>query len=224
MSDRIAGLYSGKRNTGCIMAKFECNWCGKCCASFGEFIKIERQLTERDYYCRYGITNEIFFVHVKPEFAREVREAFEETGGHPPADGQKKGCIFMQKNPEGKGFACAIYETRPGICREFKCYRMLIHHMPGMELRGRVIGISELRTEDEVLAKIWKEKIAGLPHPVTGNGANNGHVKSPQIPGAGHNSHIRAHLKGTQHGGDEAWVSNVIAILAAHGYHGEPVE
>ena len=50
------------------MVKFECNWCGKCCTSFGEFIKVERQITEHDYFCRYGITNELFQVHVLPEF------------------------------------------------------------------------------------------------------------------------------------------------------------
>jgi hypothetical protein len=42
------------------MAKFECNHCGKCCRSFGEFIRVERRLTGRDYYCRFGITNELF--------------------------------------------------------------------------------------------------------------------------------------------------------------------
>ena len=46
------------------MAEFVCDWCGKCCRSFGEFIRIERQLTERDYYCRYGITNDLVLVHV----------------------------------------------------------------------------------------------------------------------------------------------------------------
>ncbi len=42
------------------MATFDCDLCGKCCRSFGEFVKIERQASDRDYYCRYGITNEIF--------------------------------------------------------------------------------------------------------------------------------------------------------------------
>ena len=125
------------------MVKFDCNWCGKCCSSFGEFIRIERQITERDYFCRYGITNELFQVHVQHEFADEIEEEFEETGGKPTAT--QKSCTFMRKNPEGKGFACAIYATRPTICREFLCYRMLIHHPESGEVRGKIIGRSEER-------------------------------------------------------------------------------
>ena len=52
------------------MAEFVCDWCGKCCRSFGEFIRIERRLTERDYYCRYGINNDLVLVHVQPEVCR----------------------------------------------------------------------------------------------------------------------------------------------------------
>jgi len=31
------------------MVKFECNSRKKCCASFGEFIKVERQISDHDY-------------------------------------------------------------------------------------------------------------------------------------------------------------------------------
>jgi Fe-S-cluster containining protein len=205
------------------MARFDCDWCGKCCVSFGEFIKIERQLTERDYYCRYGITDEIFQVHVQPEFADDIDEEFTESdpkNTNPP----HKGCIFMRKNPEGKGFACAIYPTRPNICREFECYRMLIQHEPSGEMRGKVIGINELRTHDEILAAIWNEKIAHLPHPFKGHQAPAGHSQTPGVPAAhGHDSHIHAHIYDMGHGDDEEWVATVITVLAAHGYHVDPV-
>jgi Fe-S-cluster containining protein len=68
----------------------------------------------------------------------------------------------MRKNHEGKGFACAIYPTRPTICREFRCYRMLIHHPSSGETRGKVIGINELRTHDENPAALrprWASRI-----------------------------------------------------------------
>ncbi|MCX6698204.1 MAG: YkgJ family cysteine cluster protein [Methanoregula sp.] len=205
------------------MAKFECNWCGKCCQSFGEFIKIERQVTERDYYCRYGITNELFQVHVLPEFADEIDEEFidmDEKGKKNP----QKTCIFMRKNPEGKGFACAIYPTRPTICKEFLCYRMLIQHPPTGEIRGKIIGINELRTHDEVLAAIWKEKIAQLPHPFESQLATVQHSHSLGGQASyGHDTHLLSHIHGTQHTEDHEWVANVITILAAHGYLGDPV-
>ena len=138
------------------MVTFDCNWCGKCCVNFGAFIKIERQLTSRDYYCRNGIKNEIFLAHIEGDYA----------DSHPPGsqDGEPaKGCPFMRKNPDGNGFACAIYATRPQICREFRCYRMLIYTRDGQEC-GRIIGRSDLKTADETLVQIWKKQIASLPH------------------------------------------------------------
>jgi uncharacterized protein len=206
------------------MSQFDCNWCGKCCQSFGEFIRIERQVTERDYFCRYGITNELFPIHVLPEFSDDIEEEFEEQAEGNTSESHK-GCIFMRKNPEGRGFACAIYPTRPTICREFICYRMLIHHPASGEIRGRVIGINELRTHDEVLQAIWNEKIANLPHPFATQHDAVQHSHGPGAQAAhGHDSHVMAHVKGIGHADDHEWVTNVLGILDAHGYKGDPVE
>jgi uncharacterized protein len=206
------------------MAKFECNLCGKCCQSFGEFIKIERQVNDRDYFCRYGITNELFQVHVLPEFAEEIDEEFTDLDEKNTGTSHK-GCIFLRKNPEGKGFVCAVYPTRPSVCKEFLCYRMLIHHLPSGELRGRVIGINELKTQDEILAAIWMEKIAHIPHPFASQHAAVQHSHSPGAEVShGHDSHLLAHIHGVQHAEDHEWVANVITILASHGYHAEKVE
>ena len=206
------------------MVRFECDLCGKCCASFGEFIKVERQITAHDYFCRYGITNELFQVHVLPEYADEFADSFEELQDagkniHHP------GCVFTQKNPEGPGFICIIYPSRPTICREFLCYRMLINHRESGELRGRVIGINELRTDDKILAAIWKDKIATLPHPFEPNHQNVQHSHSFGAEKThGHDPHVLAHIYGREHADDRGWIENVITVLAAHGYVGDPVE
>jgi uncharacterized protein len=173
------------------MAEFVCNWCGKCCHSFGEFIRIERQLSERDYYCRYGITNQLFLIHVHPEYAEEISDAFSGEGEEPVPGG--KMCVFSRNNPDGNGFLCTIYPTRPLVCREFQCYRMLIHNREGV-LVGKVIGKNELRSMDENLAALWKEKISPLPY-------------APR-----------------QDICDPVWLNTVQALLSRHGYHGDPVE
>ena len=161
---------------------------------------------------------------MQPEFADEIEEEFTESGPN-EAGSARKGCVFMRKNPDGKGFACAIYPTRPSICREFECYRMLIHHQPSGEMRGKVIGINELRTHDEILAAIWNDKIAHLPHPFNGHHAPAEHTHVPGTPSThGHDSHILAHINDLAHGDDEEWVSSVSTVLAAHGYHADPVE
>ena len=147
-------------NNQSLMAEFVCDWCGKCCRSFGEFIRIERQLTERDYYCRYGITNDLVLVHVQPEYAEMISGTFldQKKGSDTP----EKKCAFLQKNPDGDGFVCTVYPTRPPVCREFRCYRMLIHNREG-QLVGKVIGQNELRTADEALAALWKNEVSHLP-------------------------------------------------------------
>jgi uncharacterized protein len=136
------------------MAEFNCSGCGKCCASYGDFIKIERQLTSRDYYCRYGIKNEMFLAHVEDDFIESYPQ--DPDNGKPA-----KGCPFMQKNLTGDGFTCAIYATRPRVCKDFRCYRMLIFDGDGHEC-GRLMARHDLRTTDETLARIWKEEIALL--------------------------------------------------------------
>jgi Fe-S-cluster containining protein len=192
--------------------KFECDRCGKCCRSFGEFITIERQISSRDYFCRFGITRELFFVQVQQEHADAIAEAYEE--GESGNDKNRKKCIFLQKDSHGDGFTCAIYPSRPHICIEFQCYRMVIYN-PERQLCGRVIGRNELKTVDENLSKLWEEKIAHLPPP-----ASRG---PPQLTHNPRNPDTESHIHGS-HVGDSAWAETVVTILKAHGYYGDPVK
>jgi len=206
------------------MAKFKCSGCGRCCVSFGEFITVERQVTDHDYYCRYGLTNELFHVHVLPDFADEFADQFEEMENN-GKDAPKRGCVFMHRKNDGPGFTCIIYPDRPTICKEFLCYRMLIRDLKTGQCRGQVIGINELKTHDAILEAIWKEKIAHLPHPFE---SEHHKMQHSHAPGAeknhGHDHHLLAHINGLEHADDKEWMINVITELAAHGYHGDPVE
>jgi Fe-S-cluster containining protein len=195
------------------LAKFECNRCGKCCRSFGEFIRVERQLSSRDYYCRFGITRELFLVHTEPEYADEIAEEYEQQEGGRDDNNRKK-CIFLRKDRQGGGLTCAIYSNRPSICREFQCYRMVIY-TPDRQVCGTVIGRNELKTADENLAKLWKEKIAPLPA-----------TASSPLPRLRQNHEPRtteSHIHGS-HVNDSAWAETVITILSAHGYFGDIIE
>jgi Fe-S-cluster containining protein len=195
------------------MVKFECDRCGKCCRSFGTFITIERQLSNRDYYCRFGITRELFFIHVLPEYVDAISEEYEQEG-EGGDDNNRKKCIFLQKDRHGDGFTCAIYPSRPLICREFKCYRMLIYNSGG-QLCGRVIGRNELTTADENLANLWKDKVAHIPPPAS--------PRPPQLPQKNMHQDTETHIHGS-HVNDSEWAGTVITILKAHGYYGDPVE
>ncbi|MFA4861031.1 YkgJ family cysteine cluster protein [Methanoregula sp.] len=198
------------------MAIFECNFCGRCCMSFGKLIRIERQVSGQDYFCRDKTTDELFQAHVLPEFADEIEEEFSEPGkGNPQVTSPF--CIFQKKDPGGRGYTCAIYPTRPGICRTFTCYRMLIYHRESGEVRGRVIGSRELRTGDARLQEIWKNEIECLPSPTRLQCAG-----SPES--ANHNSRLHARIAGSTAPDDRGWVGRVQTILTSHGYNGDPVE
>jgi uncharacterized protein len=195
------------------MVKFECDRCGRCCRSFGEFIRIERQLSSRDYYCRFGITRELFLAHTEPEYADAIAEEYEkqEESGN---DNNRRKCIFLQKDRQDDGFTCAIYGNRPSICREFQCYRMVIYN-PEHHVVGMVIGRNELKTADENLAKLWKEKVAHLPLSLS--------PPSSQIPRKNLHPNTESHIHGS-HVNDSTWVDAVVAILKEHGYYGDRVE
>ncbi|HSQ93014.1 MAG TPA: YkgJ family cysteine cluster protein [Methanoregula sp.] len=144
------------------MAEFECEWCGKCCASLGPHIMIERQLNDRDYYCRSVIDNSFFSARVDPAFCEEIADEFE-TGETLAHSTERRTCRFLRQNPDRVGMVCAIYATRPKVCRDFRCYRMLIRTREGI-VCGRVIGKNTLRTEDAALEKIWHERVAAVPY------------------------------------------------------------
>ncbi len=193
--------------------KFECDRCGKCCRSFGEFIRIERQLSSRDYYCRFGITRELFLVHTEPEFADEIAEEYELEEECGTGSNRKK-CIFLRKDRHGDGFTCAVYPNRPSICREFRCYRMVIYNPDRQEV-GMVIGRNELKTADKNLTKLWKEQVADLTVPA--------YCSNPPHPQKHMHPDTESHIHGSPVN-DSAWADAVVAILREHGYYGDRVE
>jgi Fe-S-cluster containining protein len=144
------------------MAVFECDRCGKCCVSLGRHITIERQLNDRDYYCRSVIDNAIFLAHVDPKYREEIADEFE-TGNTCHPSPEKKTCRFVRKNAEGEGTVCTVYATRPKVCRDFRCYRMLIRTREGT-ICGRVIGKNTIRTEDVALEKLWNGEVTTISY------------------------------------------------------------
>lgn len=144
------------------MAEFVCDRCGKCCVSLGPHILIERQLNDRDYYCRSRIDNSLFLAHIDPEYSEEIAD--EVSKDRDPSSGpEKKPCTFLRRCLHGTGNYCTIYSTRPKVCRDFRCYRMVIYDPEG-NVCGRVIGKKTLRTENAALEGLWKEQISQVPH------------------------------------------------------------
>jgi len=135
------------------MAVFECARCGKCCMNFGELIRIERELSDIEFFCRFLITNEVFHARVMPEW----REAFADTSD---VDAHPAWCKFLRRSPEGPGFVCTVHDSSAPICRDFRCCVMRIYSGTGEQV-GKVGGNRSLLSEDEDLVRVFREQVDG---------------------------------------------------------------
>jgi Fe-S-cluster containining protein len=136
-----------------VMATFTCSRCGRCCQNFGPYLRIERELDEGHYYCHCSLSNEHFFARVDRELERDfVARKPASEGAYP--------CPFLCQEDTG-AYRCAIYPSRPGFCREYRCSNIDILDLHGKRL-GRVGGKRSLVSKDPELMAVWQKEIQPL--------------------------------------------------------------
>jgi hypothetical protein len=133
------------------MPSFACTQCGKCCMNFGELIRVERELSDSEFFCRFLITNEVFRARVMPEW----RELFADTA---EVDAHPAWCRFLRRSPDGSGFVCTVHDSNATICREFRCCLMRIYDRTGRQV-GKIGGNRSLISQDEDLARFFREHV-----------------------------------------------------------------
>jgi Fe-S-cluster containining protein len=136
------------------MPSFACTRCGKCCMNFGELIRVERELSDIDFSCRFLITNEVFRARVMPEW----RGLFSDTS---EVDAHPAWCRFLRRSSDGSGFVCTIHDSNASICREFRCCLMRIYDRNGRQV-GKIGGNRSLISEDEGLTQFFRENVTGI--------------------------------------------------------------
>ena len=136
------------------MPSFACTRCGKCCMNFGELIRVERELSDTEFYCRFLITNEVFRAHVMPEW----RELFADTI---ESEANPAWCRFLRRSPEGPGFVCTVHDSNASICREFRCCLMRIYDRTERQV-GKIGGNRSLISEDGELTRFFREKVVDV--------------------------------------------------------------
>jgi hypothetical protein len=99
-------------------------------------------VTGRHFDCREAIKNETFRAEVDEGYRTAV-----------PSNAE---CPFFISQPTGG--VCATYETRPRICREYRCATMRIFDASGIE-RGHIAGRRYLVTEDPVVERVWNAQV-----------------------------------------------------------------
>jgi uncharacterized protein len=113
--------------------------------SLGRHIRIERSISPIQHYCRITITGELLPVAVHPQY----RGLFS-SGVRDPS-----WCPFLRKDEDDR-FTCTIFQTRPRLCREFRCRTIQIYTLDGREA-GYVKGRRSLVTNDPDLESVWRE-------------------------------------------------------------------
>ena len=133
---------------------FECSQCGECCSHLGLVHIIQEDYGDYRFLINNQYTGEKTVVTVDPDKVALFcdKSIFQE---HPET------CPFFRYDPlPGKGY-CTVHLTRPEICRDYGCWRMLILDAGGKRA-GRIMCQRFLASEDERLTRLFEEQINTL--------------------------------------------------------------
>jgi hypothetical protein len=73
-------------------------------------------------------------------------------------------CPFFRHEQGSQKAFCTVHTTRPDICRDYGCWRLLIMDFRGRRA-GRISGQSTLCSEDTFLTRLWEHCINDLDMP-----------------------------------------------------------
>lgn len=133
---------------------FRCQQCGECCSSMGEIIGIREQTDEWEFLIEFSVTGEERQVRIDPD-KQELFRAQDILKKRPMA------CPFLREREVG-AVICTVHATRPGLCRQYGCFRVLVTG-PKEERLGRVAdGSRYFTTMDHDLRALWDREIAPL--------------------------------------------------------------
>ena len=133
---------------------FNCRQCGTCCMYMGDYIEIERQLSEFEFECSSVSTGTPFLARVD-EDKRAIFRDKTWSDEHPTA------CRFLR--PEGNCIRCTIHETSPAQCKYYRCVVMRVFNRAGT-LLGTVTGNLSLHSDNRELVACWEAAELTISH------------------------------------------------------------
>jgi len=126
---------------------FFCQQCGECCSVMGQVFAIIRQIDEFRFLIRNEYTGDTQEVEVAPPLRRLFAESLV------PAEWENP-CPFLRLDRTlGLSF-CTVHQTRPDVCREYQCWRVLVLDREGRRV-ARVMEPRYLHLEEEGLVPSW---------------------------------------------------------------------
>jgi uncharacterized protein len=135
---------------------FRCQLCGECCRAMGEIISILEETGPLQFRIGYTTTGEERNVTVDRD-KEDLFRAF--TSGR-----SSLACPFLRKGGHQE-FICSVHESRPNLCRQYSCFRLLALDSTGKKA-GRVMDATRyLVTGDPILGAIWRDEIQNVDLP-----------------------------------------------------------
>lgn len=136
---------------------FECSQCGECCSHLGLVHSIQQDLGDYRFLVLNQYTGEKTAVAVDPDKIAlfNDRSIFDE---------RPEACPFFRYDRAGAKGYCTVHLTRPQICRDYGCWRVLILDAEGKRA-GRIMCQKFLASEDERLTRIFEEQVRALDEP-----------------------------------------------------------
>jgi uncharacterized protein len=136
---------------------FECFQCGKCCENIGWVHTVKEDYGDFRFLIHNEYTGEDFRVSIDPD----KRDLFLDKGIFTTLP---QACPFFRHFPDRGSACCTVHLTRPEICSDYGCWRLLI-----LDRRGRRVGkiryVRSLCPEDTILTKIWEDSIEHTREP-----------------------------------------------------------
>ncbi|NMB78881.1 MAG: YkgJ family cysteine cluster protein [Methanomicrobiales archaeon] len=130
---------------------FECFQCGECCKKLGLVHSITAEYGEFQFVVHNCHTGEDTPVTVDTD----KRALFLDRSifsGLPDA------CPFFRHMPGSDLAWCTVHHTRPDLCRDYSCWRLLILNHRGRRV-GKIKYIRTLVSDDATLNRIWAQCI-----------------------------------------------------------------
>jgi len=130
---------------------FECFQCGDCCSQLGLVHSIRKDYGDNRFLIHNQYTGEETEVIIDSDKIGlfEDKSIFEKLPNT---------CPFFRHEPGSEKAFCTVHQTRPGICRDYGCWRLLILNHRGHRV-GRIKYIRTLHSEDSTLTRLWESCI-----------------------------------------------------------------
>ena len=136
---------------------FECQQCGECCHHMGQVHTIKEIRGEFEFLVNNQYTGEKTGVIVD----QDKHHLFADNSIFRE---QPEACPFLRYQTEDKKAYCTVHLTRPEICRDYGCWRLLILNDQGSRA-GRIMYQRAFFSDDADLTRLWKMWVDPLNEP-----------------------------------------------------------